>query len=480
MFRHRHRRTGYGHRAHLACGLAAILAIVTGCATTLPPSDEKSNDPPPGPTDDGDDDLIAPAGVEDSDGDGVIDDIDECGETPAGVDIDAVGCPITVPGTPDTDQDGVPDDGDQCSETPPDSVVNGDGCAEGQLDVDRDGVTDDQDVCPGTAPRTDVDETGCAIPEAECGNGIVDVGEQCDPPDGIICDGNCLVIAGGPPPPPPPVCGNGVVEAGEECDDGNGTAGDGCDPSCRTEGLENDNCASPLAIGDGETLFDNTGASTDGPEEPEACTFSDSAQVESDVWFCYSASCGGEAVASLCGSNFDTKMAVYAGCDCPSALPIGCSDDDCGVGVFDSRVAFQAVAGQFYMIRVGGFGGDQGDGTLTIRCGVDSCGPDAGDCFAANDGPGCGDQDCCSVTCEVDAFCCDVVWDDLCSSEASGLCTGNFAACAAGAGSCDAANGSAGCDTAECCNSVCRIDPFCCVDTWDDLCAGEAAGICGH
>ena len=184
-------------------------------------------------------------------------------------------------------------------------------------------------------------------------------------------------------------------------------------------------------------------------------------------------------MASLCGSNFDTKMAVYAGCGCPSALPIGCSDDDCGVGVFDSRVAFQAVAGQSYMIRVGGFGGDQGDGTLTIRCGVDSCGPDAGDCFTANDGPGCDDQDCCSATCEVDAFCCDVVWDDFCSGEASGLCTGNFAACAAGAGSCDTANGSAGCETAECCNSVCRMDPFCCVDTWDDLCAGEAASSCG-
>ena len=209
------------------------------------------------------------------------------------------------------------------------------------------------------------------------------------------------------------------------------------------------------------------------------CTFSDSAQVESDLWFCYSATCGGEVVASLCGSSFDTKMAVYPGCDCPSAMPIGCSDDDCGVGVFASRVAFQAAAGQSYMIRVGGFGGDQGDGRLTIRCGVDSCGPDAGDCFTANDGPGCGDQDCCRATCEVDAFCCDVGWDDLCSGEASGLCTGNFAACAAGAGSCDAANGSAGCETAECCNSVCSLDPFCCVDTWDDLCASEAASICG-
>lgn len=446
LFRHRHRRIRYRDRAHVACGLVAILAIVTGCDMTLPPFDENGNDPPPGPTVDGDDGGIFAAGI----------DSDENTDTV------------------DSDDDGVTDVRDQCPDTPSESGVNSSGCAESQLDGDRDGVTDDRDVCPDTAPRTDVDESGCAILGAECGNGIVEIGEQCDPPDGSTCDGGCLEIAG-----QPQICGNGVLEAGEGCDDGNTSAGDGCDARCRSEGLQNDSCANALAVGDGRTSFDSTGASTDGPEVAEACGFLDSAQVESDVWFCYSATCGGEVVASLCGSNFDTKMAVYTECDCPTAPLIGCSDDDCGVGMFESRVAFQATAGQSYMIRIGGFEGAQGNGTLTIRCRDDACGSNAGDCFTAREDPGCDDEECCSRTCESDAYCCDVVWDEFCADEALGLCTGNFAACAAGAGSCDTDNGFPGCETAECCNNVCMIDPFCCVDTWDDLCAAEAANICG-
>lgn len=38
-----------------------------------------------------------------------------------------------------------------------------------------------------------------------------------------------------PPPPVDPECGNGVVEKGEQCDDGNLEPGDGCDANCRFE-----------------------------------------------------------------------------------------------------------------------------------------------------------------------------------------------------------------------------------------------------
>ncbi|MBX3395025.1 MAG: DUF4215 domain-containing protein [Phycisphaerae bacterium] len=36
-------------------------------------------------------------------------------------------------------------------------------------------------------------------------------------------------------PCPQAVCGNGIVEPGEQCDDGNQAAGDGCDQNCRLE-----------------------------------------------------------------------------------------------------------------------------------------------------------------------------------------------------------------------------------------------------
>ncbi|NLN60514.1 MAG: outer membrane beta-barrel domain-containing protein, partial [Deltaproteobacteria bacterium] len=58
----------------------------------------------------------------DSDGDGVIDRLDQCPDTPAGVIVDEVGCPI------DTDRDGVPDYLDKCPDTPIELKVDKDGC----------------------------------------------------------------------------------------------------------------------------------------------------------------------------------------------------------------------------------------------------------------------------------------------------------------------------------------------------------------
>jgi len=58
----------------------------------------------------------------DSDGDGVIDDLDRCPDTPKGVKVDVHGCPI------DTDGDGVSDYLDKCPGTPKEAKVNAQGC----------------------------------------------------------------------------------------------------------------------------------------------------------------------------------------------------------------------------------------------------------------------------------------------------------------------------------------------------------------
>ena len=120
-------------------------------------------------------------------------------------------------------------------------------------------------------------------------------------------------------------CGNGLVEGCEECDDGNTVPGDGCDENCRFEPgtLENDNCENPTSVIGEVTDFTTEGATTDGPDEPTACDFFGYTHIESDIWFCYEATCTGELVVSLCGSAYDSKMAVYDGCECPRR----CRDD---------------------------------------------------------------------------------------------------------------------------------------------------------
>lgn len=88
----------------------------------------------------------------DSDGDGVPDDRDQCPNTPAGVAVDAQGCPL------DSDGDGVPDYKDECPGTPAGVEVNAQGCP---LDSDGDGVPDYQDQCPDTPAGEEVNALGC-------------------------------------------------------------------------------------------------------------------------------------------------------------------------------------------------------------------------------------------------------------------------------------------------------------------------------
>jgi len=69
-----------------------------------------------------------------------------------------------------------------------------------------------------------------------CGNGILEIGEDCDDANLISGDGcNASCQIEGALPPPVAVCGNGLLEGSEECDDGNLISGDGCNTICIME-----------------------------------------------------------------------------------------------------------------------------------------------------------------------------------------------------------------------------------------------------
>ncbi len=95
----------------------------------------------------------APA-PKDSDGDGVIDSLDKCPNTPRGWSVDRDGCPL------DSDGDGVYDALDQCPNTPMGEKVDKKGCP---LDSDHDGVIDSLDKCPNTPMGVKVNKDGCPL-----------------------------------------------------------------------------------------------------------------------------------------------------------------------------------------------------------------------------------------------------------------------------------------------------------------------------
>lgn len=96
--------------------------------------------------------VAVPVPPADSDKDGVIDSLDKCPGTPAGVAVDGNGCPL------DADKDGVADYLDKCPSTLAGVAVDSAGCP---LDSDRDGVADYLDKCPNTPAGAAVDANGC-------------------------------------------------------------------------------------------------------------------------------------------------------------------------------------------------------------------------------------------------------------------------------------------------------------------------------
>ncbi len=110
---------------------------------------------------------------------------------------------------------------------------------------------------------------------------------------------------------------------------------------------------------------------------------------------------------------------------------------------------------------------------MCLHCGD----PDRGSCFSAPHPPACDDAECCQTVCTADPFCCVSQWDSSCKAEATEMC--QDAACGdPNAGSCWEVQEGPNCDDATCCNAVCAADSYCCETQWDDVCVLEAIEYC--
>jgi hypothetical protein len=126
--------------------------------------------------------------------------------------------------------------------------------------------------------------------------------------------------------------------------------------------LGNDNCANATDIGDVTSLpFSTTTATFDGPG---------GFITGPNIWYRYTATCDGIATVGLCGSSYDTKLRVFDGGACPTTTTSLAENDDACGGALQSSVTFLCVAGNQYMIEVGGYSTSSGDGLLNVSCGL--------------------------------------------------------------------------------------------------------------
>jgi uncharacterized repeat protein (TIGR01451 family) len=100
----------------------------------------------------------------------------------------------------------------------------------------------------------------------ECGDGVLDPGEECDDGnnvDGDGCSANCTLE----------YCGDGVLDPGEECDDGNNVDGDGCSADCKVEYCGDGNLDPGEECDDGNNIDgDGCSANCTLEESGEGCT----------------------------------------------------------------------------------------------------------------------------------------------------------------------------------------------------------------
>ncbi|WP_309641146.1 OmpA family protein [Flavobacterium sp.] len=167
----------------------------------------------------------------DADLDGIADNKDKCPDTPTGVAVDKMGCPL------DKDNDGVADYLDTCPDVAGSKMLNGcpdkdaDGVADAQdrcpdvagttalmgcPDTDGDGVADIDDKCANTKKGSKVDAKGC-VTDSD-GDGIADDVDRCPTAAGIASLNGC-----------PDTDGDGVPDQDDRCPNTKGNiANKGC------------------------------------------------------------------------------------------------------------------------------------------------------------------------------------------------------------------------------------------------------------
>jgi hypothetical protein len=250
-------------------------------------------------------------------------------------------------------------------------------------------TNEEDDDCDGSA---DCDDSDCAmsptcacIPAPEdCGNGADD---DCD----LVVDcadmdctdaPECCVVS-------PEVCSNMADDDCDmrvDCDDSDCAVSPACVAPCPDEDLGS---RTGVAIATGTTVG-----------RPNSLTASCGGGAGSpDIAYGWVAPATGRFVLDTIGSDYDTVLYVKSA-TCTGA-ELACNDDVGGLGT-RSRIVFDAVSGQRYVVVVDGFGGGS-TGSYVLNIGQLT--PEAGNCEDGVDNDRDGLMDCADMDCVADPAC---------------------------------------------------------------------------
>jgi hypothetical protein len=340
------------------------------------------------------------------------------------------------------------------------------------FDDDCDGETDE-----GAEPvlyYADTDGDGFGDPD--------DSTISCAPPVGYVADNtDCDDSNADINPDADEVCGNGIDE---DCS--------GADAAC---GAENDLCVDALLlVADGEPVASTNVGTVVNLPNPDC----GGATQIADVWFSfvYTGSTYTISTDFAGGTLTDTRIAVYDAC---GGTELDCNDD-IGFPNLLSEITLDCGTleiGETYYIQAGGYQGLTGTFSIQITTSTEEevCNGFDDDCdgetdegaepvlyYADTDGDGFGDPDDSTISCappvgyvadntDCDDSNADINPDsfEICDNGIDENCNPLDDVCGA---CCDQTGytGGGACETA-----ICAGDPFCCINTWDGVCAIQAA-----
>jgi hypothetical protein len=181
--------------------------------------------------------------------------------------------------------------------------------------------------------------------------------------------------------------------------------------------------------------------------------------------------CGGNCGSCPTGQSCDangkcqgTAMCAHGECDTGAALTNGCDACVTKICAADSYCCTTS----WDSICVGEVGSICGQ-SCTLKCAHDECKT------GTNLTSGC--DACVTQICAADAYCCSTSWDRLCVNEVGSICGKSCGATCAHAICTVGTKLATGCD--PCVTQICTVDSYCCANSWDSICVGEVASVCG-
>ncbi len=118
----------------------------------------------------------------------------------------------------------------------------------------------------------------------------------------------------------------------------------------------NDDCVNAEVVGEVTGLAWNTSAATTSGVGTNS--------INQDIFYEFTAPGDGTIDVDLCGSSFDTKVAVWDGC---AGTELDYDDDGCPSKTTRSLIeGLDVTDGESYIIQIGGYGSNSGEGELTI------------------------------------------------------------------------------------------------------------------